>query len=139
MVGYRCRAAITGVRSWAGARYGAVIDAEDPRTPAPQTGFNKLRSLQGGRGSPPAPGLLIRCRDRVGHHGYVHRRRSFPGLLSDNLGGEKGSRKQQPQLGSRPRQARHYRPCGAVQNRGDLLIRQPLELAQQDYFAKIKR
>jgi enoyl-[acyl-carrier-protein] reductase (NADH) len=25
------------------------------------------------------------------------------------------------QLGSRPRQARHYRPCGAVQNRGYLL------------------
>jgi hypothetical protein len=81
--------------------------------------------------------LLVR--DRVGRHGCVHRRSSFHGALSDNLGGKRGSRKQRPQLGSGPRQARHYRPYRAVQNRGDLLIRQLLKLAQQDYFAKIQR
>jgi hypothetical protein len=56
--------------------------------------------------------------------------RSFPGLLFDKIAGENDSRKQRPQLGSSSRQARHYRPCGAVQNRGYLLIREFLEFAQ---------
>jgi len=49
---------------------------------------------------------------RAGSAGYVHRTRSFHGLLSDIIAGENGSRKQSPQLGSRPRQARHTVPAG---------------------------
>jgi hypothetical protein len=74
---------------------GAVIDAGDPRTPAPpQAGFYKLGSLQDWRGSPTALGRLIRCRDRAGRRGYVYRARSFHALLSDTIVGENGSRKQ---------------------------------------------
>jgi hypothetical protein len=83
--------------------------------------------------------LFLTRFQREGSAGYVHRAGSFPGLLSDKIAGENDSRKQRPQLGSSPRQARHYRPCGAVQNRGYLLIRQFLEFAQQDYFPKIQR